>query len=168
MPSNDGSGGGGVVGPGGTSGGSDPFGSGPGGGSGTTDPLGSSPTSANASSNLASILPNIQAWFDEWIAKQANSLNQVLNTLWYGTIAVAGISCMAWGLYLLAKDVVAKGDAGVGDLVQGSAAVGGVGGKVAAVATDGASVVAGKAASAFANRGLPGRHAAGAGGRHHK
>lgn len=98
--------------------------------------LGAAGTAAgNAATGITSILPNIQAWFDEWIAKQANSLNQVLNTLWYGTIAVAGISCMAWGLYLLAKDLPGplQGVADVLDLPAGIAKVGVKGAKMAAL-----------------------------------
>lgn len=137
--------GGGTQGDGGTSGGSNPLGSGSGGGSGTTDPLGSSPTSANASTNLASILPNIQAWFDEWIAKQANSLNQILNTGWYGTIAIGGIILMGTGLYLLAKDVVGTGGSGVGDAVGKLAGVANVGMAIADPVAGAAAYVGRKA-----------------------
>lgn len=125
--------GGGVSGDGGTSGGSDPFGSGPGGGSGTTDPLGSSPTSATASTGVASLLPNIQAWFDEWIAKSANSLNQILNTGFYGTVAAGGIIVCLYGFYLMAKDLPGPLQ-GVGDALALPGAVMKVGAKAASAA----------------------------------
>ena len=79
--------------------------------------LGAAGTAAgNAASGITSLLPNIQAWFDEWIAKSANSLNQILNTAWYGWIAVFGIAGMAYGIYLLAKDIPGTGQ-GAADIL---------------------------------------------------
>ena len=97
---------------------------------------GTTPGSA-AASGVSSLLPNIQAWFDEWIAKSANSLNQILNTAWYGWIAVFGIAGMAYGIYLLAKDLPGTG--------QGAADILGFG-KLAEKPVMGAAKVAGAVA----------------------
>jgi len=104
--------------------------------------LGAAGTAAgNAATGITSLLPNIQAWFDEWIAKQANALNQILNTGWYGTIAVGGIILMGTGLYLLAKDVAAPGSTGLGDAVGKLAGVANLGMAIADPAVGAAAYV---------------------------
>ena len=104
--------------------------------------LGAAGTAAgNAATGITSILPNIQAWFDEWIAKNCNAINQILNTGWYGTIAVGGVILMGTGLYLLAKDVVSPGGSGVGDAVGKLAGVANLGMAIADPAVGAAAYV---------------------------
>ena len=104
--------------------------------------LGAAGTAAgNAATGITSILPNIQAWFDEWIAKNCNAINQILNTGWFGTIAVGGIILMATGLYLLAKDVGAPGNTGLGDTVGKLAGVANLGMAIADPAVGAAAYV---------------------------
>lgn len=93
----------------------------------------------NAASGVASLLPNIQAWFDEWIAKNCNAINQICNTVFYASIAGWGVIFLGYGLYLLAKDLPgpAQGVADLIDLPVGAlklgAKVAGTVGKVAAL-----------------------------------
>jgi hypothetical protein len=54
---------------------------------------------------------------DEIEAKSLNTLNQMFNTVFYGFVAFVGISAMAYGIYLLAKEAGADGS-GAGDALM--------------------------------------------------
>jgi hypothetical protein len=74
--------------------------------SGVAGSLGSSIGSAIQSLATAIIKPVV----DEIEAKSLNTLNQILNTAWYGFLAVFGGIVMAVGVYMLAEKTGATGN----------------------------------------------------------
>lgn len=95
----------------------DPFGTGPGGGGNTTNPFGNgapnsvnTPASQLANKAGAGFFGPLTTMFASFQAKSFNTANQIINTAFYGGLAVSGFLVCAYGLYQLTKDIPVLGD----------------------------------------------------------
>jgi len=68
----------------------------------------------------------ITTMFASFQAKSYNTANQIINTMFYGGIALGGFLLCGYGLYALTKDIT-----GVGQAVQGASGIVGVAKKAA-------------------------------------